>query len=54
MADAGSSVQGAPSSSEPNMPTFPRTVGVPEEIRWMRRALRLADRGFTPPNPMVG
>jgi diaminohydroxyphosphoribosylaminopyrimidine deaminase/5-amino-6-(5-phosphoribosylamino)uracil reductase len=25
-----------------------------EDIRWMRRALRLAERGFTPPNPMVG
>ncbi len=35
-------------------PLFPRTAGTPEEIRWMRRALRLAERGFTPPNPMVG
>lgn len=25
-----------------------------EEVRWMRRALRLAAKGFTPPNPMVG
>jgi len=25
-----------------------------EDARWMRRALRLAARGFTPPNPMVG
>ncbi len=25
-----------------------------EDRRWMRRALRLAARGFTPPNPMVG
>lgn len=33
---------------------FPRTSGTAEEIRWMRRALRLAERGFTPPNPMVG
>ncbi len=24
------------------------------DSRWMRRALRLAERGFTPPNPMVG
>lgn len=24
------------------------------DIRWMRRALRLAAQGFTPPNPMVG
>jgi len=32
----------------------PRTSGTPEEIRWMRRALHLAERGFTPPNPMVG
>ena len=32
----------------------PRVVGASEEIRWMRRALRLAERGFTPPNPMVG
>jgi diaminohydroxyphosphoribosylaminopyrimidine deaminase/5-amino-6-(5-phosphoribosylamino)uracil reductase len=26
----------------------------PEDARWMRRALRLAARGYTPPNPMVG
>ncbi|MCW3055495.1 MAG: riboflavin biosynthesis protein RibD, partial [Chthonomonadales bacterium] len=32
----------------------PRSAGTPEEIRWMRRALNLAERGFTPPNPMVG
>jgi diaminohydroxyphosphoribosylaminopyrimidine deaminase/5-amino-6-(5-phosphoribosylamino)uracil reductase len=25
-----------------------------EDARWMRRALRLAEKGFTPPNPMVG
>ena len=25
-----------------------------EDARWMRRALRLAAKGFTPPNPMVG
>jgi diaminohydroxyphosphoribosylaminopyrimidine deaminase/5-amino-6-(5-phosphoribosylamino)uracil reductase len=25
-----------------------------EDAKWMRRALRLAERGFTPPNPMVG
>ncbi|MGC8667612.1 MAG: bifunctional diaminohydroxyphosphoribosylaminopyrimidine deaminase/5-amino-6-(5-phosphoribosylamino)uracil reductase RibD [Chthonomonadales bacterium] len=25
-----------------------------EDVRWMRRALRLAAKGFTPPNPMVG
>jgi diaminohydroxyphosphoribosylaminopyrimidine deaminase/5-amino-6-(5-phosphoribosylamino)uracil reductase len=25
-----------------------------EDERWMRRALRLAVKGFTPPNPMVG
>jgi diaminohydroxyphosphoribosylaminopyrimidine deaminase/5-amino-6-(5-phosphoribosylamino)uracil reductase len=25
-----------------------------EDAQWMRRALRLAERGFTPPNPMVG
>src|SRR5579884_852488 len=25
-----------------------------EETRWMRRALHLAAKGFTPPNPMVG
>lgn len=25
-----------------------------EDMRWMRRALRLAARGYTPPNPMVG
>src|SRR5688500_3091574 len=25
-----------------------------EDRRWMRRALRLAARGYTPPNPMVG
>ena len=24
------------------------------DLRWMRRALRLATKGFTPPNPMVG
>jgi diaminohydroxyphosphoribosylaminopyrimidine deaminase/5-amino-6-(5-phosphoribosylamino)uracil reductase len=27
---------------------------IPEEERWMRRALALAEQGFTPPNPMVG
>jgi diaminohydroxyphosphoribosylaminopyrimidine deaminase/5-amino-6-(5-phosphoribosylamino)uracil reductase len=54
MADADPSGKGSPSFSEPNVPTFPHTIGAPEEIRWMRRALRLADRGFTPPNPMVG
>lgn len=50
------------SHSTPNLPPdfkpletqLPRHVGTPEEIRWMRRALRLAERGFTPPNPMVG
>src|SRR2546423_11208644 len=26
----------------------------PEDHRWMRRALRLAAKGFTHPNPMVG
>lgn len=25
-----------------------------EDIRWMRRALHLAQKGFAPPNPMVG
>src|SRR5438046_2261982 len=25
-----------------------------EDVGWMRRALRLAAKGFTPPNPMVG
>lgn len=30
------------------------TAARAEDIRWMRRALRLAQRGFTPPNPMVG
>lgn len=25
-----------------------------DDVRWMRLALRLAERGFTPPNPMVG
>ncbi|MCW3095511.1 MAG: riboflavin biosynthesis protein RibD [Chthonomonadaceae bacterium] len=39
---------------ENNLAPFPHVVGTPEEIRWMRRALRLAERGFTPPNPMVG
>jgi len=34
--------------------SLPRTSGTTEEIRWMRRALHLAERGFTPPNPMVG
>jgi diaminohydroxyphosphoribosylaminopyrimidine deaminase/5-amino-6-(5-phosphoribosylamino)uracil reductase len=33
---------------------WPRIVGTAEEIGWMRRALRVAERGFTPPNPMVG
>jgi diaminohydroxyphosphoribosylaminopyrimidine deaminase/5-amino-6-(5-phosphoribosylamino)uracil reductase len=33
---------------------LPRTVGTQEERKWMQRALRLAERGFTPPNPMVG
>jgi diaminohydroxyphosphoribosylaminopyrimidine deaminase/5-amino-6-(5-phosphoribosylamino)uracil reductase len=27
---------------------------LPEDARWMRRALRLAEKGFTPPNPRVG
>ncbi len=26
----------------------------PRDQKWMRRALTLASRGFTPPNPMVG
>src|SRR5262245_28916923 len=26
----------------------------PEDARWMRRALHLAARGYTTPNPMVG
>lgn len=30
------------------------TAARAEDVRWMRRALRLAERGFTPPNPMVG
>jgi len=25
-----------------------------DDVRWMRRALKLAAKGFTPPNPMVG
>ncbi|HLK56832.1 MAG TPA: bifunctional diaminohydroxyphosphoribosylaminopyrimidine deaminase/5-amino-6-(5-phosphoribosylamino)uracil reductase RibD [Chthonomonadaceae bacterium] len=29
-------------------------TAAPEDIRWMRRALRLAEKGFAPPNPMVG
>lgn len=29
-------------------------MATPDDVRWMRRALRLAARGFTPPNPMVG
>jgi len=40
--------------SEKSENPVPRTSGTPEEIRWMRRALHLAERGFTPPNPMVG
>lgn len=42
------------SDPENHIPLPPRSAGVAEEIRWMRRALRLAERGFTPPNPMVG
>ena len=42
------------SNAEDKNLNFPRTVGAAEEIGWMRRALRLAERGFTPPNPMVG
>jgi diaminohydroxyphosphoribosylaminopyrimidine deaminase/5-amino-6-(5-phosphoribosylamino)uracil reductase len=29
-------------------------MDIAEQTRWMRRALRLAEKGFTPPNPMVG
>jgi len=25
-----------------------------EDVRWMKRAMRLAERGYTPPNPRVG
>lgn len=31
-----------------------REAGTADDSRWMRRALRIAEKGFTPPNPMVG
>lgn len=42
------------SVTEERESVWPRIRGTAEEIGWMRRALRIAERGFTPPNPMVG
>src|SRR5918911_1225742 len=38
----------------PRTPNTEHRTPDSEDARWMRRALRLAARGFTPPNPMVG
>lgn len=55
MADSCSCSDPEPSEAGPiGAQALPRIHGTTEEIRWMRRALWLAERGFTPPNPMVG